>query len=43
MSVTEFLGTNGVDYQTNYGAAYALAPSDAVQQALAVGGYFGPA
>ncbi len=42
VSVTATLGTNGVEYQTNYGTAYALAPSAAVQQALALGGYFGP-
>ncbi len=42
VSVTATMGTNGVEYQTNYGATYALAPSPAVQQALALGGYFGP-
>ncbi len=42
VSVTALPGSNGVEYQTNYGLAYSLAPSPAVQSALALEGYFGP-
>ncbi len=42
VSVTAVPGSNGVEYVTNYAPAYALRPSPAVQQALALGGLFGP-
>ncbi len=43
VSVTAVPGSNGVEYVTNYAPAYTFQASPAVQQALAIGGMFGPA